>query len=94
MLAAAVAPEDEYGAFYPDDLAEPLTNIRGKFFPWMPIRWYVKKLASAEGADVLQPIGRPKNRRYRFRNPLMKPYIIMRAYRDEIIGEDALEKLV
>ena len=24
----------------------------------------------------------------------MKPYIIMRAYRDEIIGEDALEKLV
>jgi hypothetical protein len=68
--------------------------MRGKLFPWLPIQWYVKKLASEEGANVLQPIGRPRNRRYRFRNPLMKPYIIMRAYRDGIIGEDALEKLV
>ena len=71
LLAAASAPvgKCKYGSFYPDDLVIPLRNIRGKLFPWLPIQWYIKKLASEEGENVLQPIGRPKNRRYRFRIP-------------------------
>ncbi len=93
LLAAAVAPEDEYGAFYPRDIRKPLRAIKGWIFSMMPVRRSLNRLASEEGGNVLQRIGRPKNRRYRFHNPLMKPYIIMRAYRDGAIGEDALQKL-
>ncbi len=94
LVAAAVAPEDEYGAFYPQDLRKPLRAIKGRFSSLLPSRFYVNRLASEEGGGVLQRIGRPKNRRYRFRNPLMKPYIIMQAYRDGIIGDEALQKLL
>jgi energy-coupling factor transporter ATP-binding protein EcfA2 len=94
LLAAAVAPEDEYGAFYPHDLMPSLREMKGKFFPILPVQFYINRLAADQGGNVFQRIGRPKNRRYRFRNPLMKPYIIMRSYSDGIIGDDALEKLV
>jgi hypothetical protein len=95
LLAAAVAPEDESGAFYSSDLKKPLRTIKGKpLLMLRPLRHYVDELALAGGGSVLERIGRPKSRRYRFRNPVIKPYIIMRAYRDGVIGEDAFDKLV
>ncbi len=79
LLACALAGEDEYGFFGADEIAEPLSKILGR--PCKPLtfaRHLDRMSASARGA-VLEKHEGGGGRRYRFENPLLQPYVVMRG---------------
>jgi len=78
LLACALTPIDELGYFTPGDLREPLAMIRGE---WMEIARFARHLVQfcQERGPILERKGGDRHWRYRFKNPRMRPYIIMRA---------------
>lgn len=80
LLAAASANTDESGTFRATDLIAPLERITRR--PWkVPnFTYHLGKLCSLERGNILEKLGTPKRYRYRFTNPLMRPYILMKGY--------------
>jgi len=89
LLAAALAPEDEHGTFRAADMVDPLSNLLGKPYETAGFTYNLGKLTSLERGNVLERVG-GTNPRYRFANPLMKPYILMRAFDSGFITEEML----
>jgi hypothetical protein len=90
LLAAALAPEDEHGTFRATDMLEPLREITGRKDYDVPNYTYnLGKLSSSERGDVLEKVG-DRRPRYRFRSPLMKPFVLMKGFSDGLISEDRL----
>lgn len=77
VLACAFAPRNELGYFRAGDLRDPLTKIVGK--GEMTIPRYQRHLNELSGAtrSTLQKQGQPRHHIYRFRNPLLQPFVKM-----------------
>ncbi|WP_372396765.1 ATP-binding protein [Azospirillum sp. HJ39] len=73
LLAAALCPADAYGAFDPRDLAgedgEP---------PGPAMLDLLKRLTRDDHGGILAPVIEPGRERYRFRNQMMRQYVLMR----------------
>ena len=85
LLAAAMAPEDEFGTFRATDLLEPLRRLTGRDYSVPSFTYHLGKLCSEERGRIFEKIGTPKRHRYRFTNPLMKPFILMKGYTEGYI---------
>lgn len=91
LLAAAMAREDDFGTFRATGILAPLRSITGKDDYIVPhFAYHLGKLCSDERGNILEKLGAPKRHRYRFSNPLMKPYILMKGYSEGIITETLL----
>jgi len=77
LLAAALAPADDYGSFRPKSLEAPMSELCGRsmtvqnFFP------HLAKFCSEERGPILTKVGQEKRYRYRFTDPLMKPFVLL-----------------
>lgn len=89
LLAAALAPVDEHGSFRATDMVAPLCDLTGRDLEVPNFTYNLGKLSSLERGDVLEKVG-TRRPRYRFRNPLMRPYVLMKAFTDGLIDEDQL----
>ena len=79
LLACALAGEDEYGFFGAAEIAEPLSKILGR--PCTPLTFarHLDRMSASERGPVLEKHGGAGARRYRFENPLLQPYVLMRG---------------
>jgi histone H3/H4 len=84
LLACAVADEDEFGFFSPADVEGPLGQIRSQQLEEEALSGELDKLADGEEEPVLQR-GGTGSRRYRFANPLLQPYVVMRGLADGLV---------
>jgi hypothetical protein len=90
LLAAAIAGADEYGTFRATDLVDPICRITGKDYTVPNFTYNLGKLSSTERGSVLEKVGTSQPR-YRFTNPLMKPFILMKALDSGALGDDFFE---
>lgn len=81
LLACALAPLDEHGTFQAKDLENALGKILKKNVKLTDYAYHLGKLSSAERGSIFEKIGTEKRHRYRFSNPLMRPYIRLEAQR-------------
>ena len=81
VLACALAQSDEYGFFGADDVHLTEEDVD-------PVG-YLDSLAGAEHGGVLQRRG-VANPRYRFVNPLLQPYVLMRGLADGSVAPELL----
>lgn len=91
LLACALAPEDDRGTFRPADVEEPLSKIIRKAYKIPHFASNLSKLCSSERGPVLEKLGSPKRYRYRFVNPLMKPFVLLQAYNRGLVDKDLLK---
>lgn len=89
LLASALASEDEYGFFSAADVRERLAGITGKEHLPGSFAQHLDELAGPERA-VLQKRGAPRRFRYRFANPLLQPYVVMRGLSDGSVSPKGL----
>ena len=85
LVACALAPTDEVGYFRAADLRKPYSRLMERD---MRIPTYARHLhgLSEEGRGaVLERLGKPHRYRYRFSNPLMQPYVLMRGLESELL---------
>jgi Cdc6-like AAA superfamily ATPase len=79
LLACALSPSDTRGYFAPTDVKDPLSKIMGKRYEIPNFIANLNALASTDRGAVLQKAGAARSFRYRFRDPLLQPYVILRG---------------
>jgi Cdc6-like AAA superfamily ATPase len=90
LLACAMVPTiDDMGYFAPSELIEPLSQITGKSMRIANFQNHLIKFASAERGDVLRRIGRPRSYKFRFSDPMMQPFVILRGIADKMVNDKA-----
>jgi Cdc6-like AAA superfamily ATPase len=81
LLACALAEEDDFGFFSADDLGEPLDRIQGEGAE--SLEQDLLELARKE--SVLQRRQEAGADRFRFVNPLLQPYVVMRGLSEGLV---------
>lgn len=89
LLASALAPEDEFGFFTAADVRESLSKITGKPAS-TSFAQHLDELAGPDRGPVLQKRGAPRRYRYRFANPLLQPYVVMRGVSEGAVSAKGL----
>jgi len=93
LTACALAKTDESGYFTAKQVQAPLSDILKKPIGIDGFNPNLKELASPKRGDVLQQKGEEHIYRYRFSNPAMQPFVIMKGIKDQFLDEKARSAL-
>lgn len=94
LLACALAQPDERGYFPAKAVEFPLSAIMGKPYTTEMFGQHLKKLNEPERGRVLEVDGTPRRFRYRFEEPLMQPYVILRGLKDKLLDKATMNRLM
>ena len=90
LLACALAPVDDLGLFYPQDIREPYSKIRGSEFGIPAFSRHLHHLTTDVRGTVLQRFGQSHGYRFRFADPQMQPFVLMQGIQRGTIDLDTL----
>ncbi|WP_454625731.1 nSTAND1 domain-containing NTPase [Bradyrhizobium cenepequi] len=93
LTACALAKADESGYFKPVAVKEPLSAILGRSVDIANYQSHLKAFIDPKRKQVLQRVGEPRAYRFRFRQPAMQPFVIMKGITDNIIDVGAKRAL-
>jgi Cdc6-like AAA superfamily ATPase len=92
LLACALAKAGEFGYFSASAVREPLSAITGKAYDIPGFSRHLKDFSEESRGKILQKEGMERKFRFRFRNPLMKPLIIMKGIAEHRLSLDILKR--
>ncbi len=93
ILACALAKTDDRGMFSPSAVVGPLSNIMGKQVTIANFQNHLKKFISSERARILVRRGKDRAYKFRFRDPMMQPFVIMKGVESGLVEAKALDVL-
>jgi Cdc6-like AAA superfamily ATPase len=95
LLACALAEADDFGRFQPIDVCDPLNDIipGDREFTTDRFASHLKAFCEEDRGAVLRRSGVEYRWRYRFSNPLMQPYVIMRGVEDSLVSDKQLRQI-
>lgn len=82
LLACAQAETDELGYFTPAAVRDPLSRIKKKIYEIPAFVGHLHQLSEEPRGSILQRIGVPRRHRFRFSNPIMQPFVLLRGVAD------------
>lgn len=86
LLACALAKRDEKGTFGAADVRDELQRITGTFRDLPAFAQHLNDFSgNGPRGGVLDRIGKAYRRRYRFKDPLLQPYVLMRGQIDRML---------
>ncbi|MEX0714588.1 MAG: ATP-binding protein [Pirellulales bacterium] len=88
LLACALAEVDHMGYFASSDVRGPLSQIMGRRYEIPNFSQHLDKFCSDDRGKVLERIGTQRRFRFRFSNPLLQPFVIMRGISDGMLTGD------
>ena len=93
LLACALADTDEHGYFTGSDLTTPISVILGKACYTSSFSQHLNGLCDGRRGPALEKIGSDHAYKYKFRNAILRPYVIMKALETNLISEEAMTQL-
>jgi len=93
-VTACLAPDSALGYFQAVDVVDPLETILNKSVQIATFNGHLTEFVSEKRNKVLERAGVARAYRYRFHDPLVPPYIIMRGITDKLISAAAVETLL
>ncbi len=93
LLACALAQTDDLGYFAAAAVREPLSQLRGKSVDIPSYARHLNDFTTDKRQHILEKTGTPKTYRYRFTNPLMQPYVLMKGIADGTLPPSLLNEL-
>jgi len=90
LLACALAEADERGFFTAANVRTPLCQITGKKYELPNFAQHLAEFVDEKRGRILQREGKTRYW-YRFADPLMQPYVIMRGLQDDRTANAVLE---
>lgn len=93
LLACALAKTDDTGLFTPNSVVAPLSSILGRSMAISNFQNHLKKFISDERARVLVRRGKDRAYKFRFRDPMMQPYVIMGGVESGLVKPRSLDAL-
>lgn len=92
LLACAFASTDELGRFQQAAVAAPLNRIvPGKDYQASTFALHMNAFTESGRGSVLQRFGTARNYRYRFADPMMQPYVILKGLGDGRLTDETAE---
>ncbi len=88
LLACAITRSDDNGYFKPAYISEPLTGLVKRNMQIANYQNHLTLFISEERGQVLQRIGGERAYKFRFRDPAMLPYVIMKGLQSGMVGDD------
>ena len=79
LLACSLAPADQLGFFAATDVVTPMSVIMQGRYEIPSFARHLKEFCTEERGAILERRGEPRKYRYRFRDPLMRPYVTLHA---------------
>jgi Cdc6-like AAA superfamily ATPase len=92
LLACSLAKTDEFGYFNASAVASPLSIIRDKKYEVPYFAQHLRDFSDESRGKILQQTGEPYNKLYRFKNPMMQPFIIMNGLSDQLVTPKVLQQ--
>lgn len=89
LLACALARCDDEGFFKATDLVEPLSAIMKDKRRIAHFDKHLRRFSSDDGGNILVKRGGERQQIFRFADPMMQPYVIIRGIRSGMIDESA-----
>jgi len=95
LLACALAETDQEGrgTFAPLAVCKPLSKILNKTVKIDAFQQHLKKFITEERANILVRRGQERAFRFRFREPMMQPFVIMRGIEQGLVDPTAIDAL-
>ena len=90
LLACALAEPDDFGYFSAVDIREQLSSLLNKPVEVARYLRYLGDFASYARGNVLQREGTPWRQRYRFANPMVETFVILKGFDDGLLEADGL----
>lgn len=94
LLACALANTDEEGFFTANDVVEPYSAIMREKKRIAHFEKHLRRFSSDEGGNILIKRGGDRKQIFRFRDPMMQPYVIIRGIQRKIIPDAAKATLL
>ena len=88
LLACALAKPDSMGYFAASDIKNPMSKIMNKMYNIPAYSQHLNAFCNVGHGPILQKIGVKRKFRFRFLNPLMQPFIIMKGLKENLITEE------
>jgi len=86
LLACALADVDELGYFSSTDVRGPLCDLTGEEYDIPNFSQHLDKFTDPARGPVLEKWGTARRFRFRFRNPLLRPFVLMKGLTDGAIS--------
>lgn len=94
LVACALAPQDQFGYFPAGAVREPLRVIAGRRIEIPQFARHLSQFLESDRGSPLQRIGVKRRYVYRFRDPILQTYAILRGVADGIVPDDMLKYLL
>lgn len=94
LLACALAKTDDEGFFTPNDVVEPYSSIMKEKKRIAHFEKHLRRFSSDEGGNILIKRGGDRQQTFRFSDPMMQPYVIIRGIQSGMINEAARASLL
>jgi len=88
LVACAIANTDDLGWFYPGNVRKPLEKILGREYKVEAFARHLHGFCEIGRGPVLRKDEESARPRFRFANPLVQPYTLMRGLAEEMIQEE------
>ena len=93
LLAAGLARVDELGYFAPADLQGPLSALLESEVKVSLFGQHLKRLCQEDRGGILERVGAERRYRYRFKEPMTQPFILMHGLRNGLISQTQVNEL-
>ncbi len=93
LLACALAPVDELGYFTASEVKGPMSMIMDRPYDTPAFARHLDRFCDPERGAVLQKTGSRYRYRFRFIDPVMQPYVLIRGLHQELVTLEMMESL-
>jgi Cdc6-like AAA superfamily ATPase len=93
LLACALAKADDLGYFAASDVRDPMSAIMKEKYDVPAFARHLKEFRVQRRGPILQRTGEKYRYRFRFLNPLIRPYIVMQGLSSKLITREILARL-
>ena len=91
LLACSLAPTDNLGWFYPRNVKEPLSRIMDKQCKVEAFARHLHSFCDPDRGPILRKDCDSARPRFRFVDPIVQPYILMRGIAEKMIDESDIK---
>ena len=89
LLACALAEPDDEGFFTANDVVEPYSSIMGERKRIAHFEKHLRRFSTDEGGNILIKRGGDRQQTFRFDDPMMQPYVIIRGIQSGMIPKES-----
>jgi hypothetical protein len=93
LLACALARKNALGYFTAGAIRDPLQVIAGRRIDIPAFARHLKQFLEPKRGAVLQREGEPRRYFYRFTDPILQPYVVLRGLSEDLISDEQLAEI-